>query len=57
MTDPDPVVDLLTRVAAQDRAAFRDLYATTSAKLMGVLVRRAQGPAVGMTLDDSRPLA
>ncbi len=39
MSDPDPVADLLSRVAAQDRAAFRELYATTSAKLMGVLVR------------------
>lgn len=39
MSEPDPVADLLSRVAAQDRAAFRELYATTSAKLMGVLVR------------------
>jgi len=39
MTDPDPVADLLARVAAQDRAAFRALYAETSGKLMGVLVR------------------
>jgi RNA polymerase sigma-70 factor (ECF subfamily) len=37
--DPDPVADLLTRVAVQDRAAFRELYATTSGKLMGVLLR------------------
>lgn len=35
----DPVADLLTRIAAQDRAAFRALYSETSAKLMGVLVR------------------
>lgn len=35
----DPVADLLFRVAAQDRAAFRTLYAQTSAKLMGVLLR------------------
>jgi RNA polymerase sigma-70 factor (ECF subfamily) len=38
MTD-DPVADLLIRVAAQDRAAFRALYSTTSAKLMGVSLR------------------
>jgi len=35
----DPVSDLLTRVAAQDRAAFRELYAAASSKLMGVLLR------------------
>lgn len=35
----DPVADLLSRVAAQDRAAFRLLYSQTSAKLMGVLLR------------------
>ncbi len=39
MSDPDPVADLLLRVAEQDRAAFRALYTATSAKLMGVLVR------------------
>ena len=38
MTD-DPVAELITRVAAQDRAAFRALYGQTSAKLMGVLLR------------------
>jgi len=38
MTD-DPIADLLTRIAAQDRAAFRELYTTASAKLMGVLLR------------------
>jgi RNA polymerase sigma-70 factor (ECF subfamily) len=35
----DPVALLLTRTAAADRAAFRALYTTTSAKLMGVLLR------------------
>ena len=35
----DPVASLLFQVAAQDRAAFRDLYATTSSKLFGVLLR------------------
>jgi RNA polymerase sigma-70 factor, ECF subfamily len=35
----DPVANLLSRVATQDRVAFRDIYATTSAKLMGVLLR------------------
>lgn len=38
MTD-DPVANLLMRVARQDRAAFRALYADTGAKLMGVLMR------------------
>ena len=35
----DPVADLLLLTAAQDRAAFRQLYALSSAKLMGVLLR------------------
>lgn len=35
----DPVDDLLIRCAAQDRAAFGDLYRQTSSKLMGVLLR------------------
>jgi RNA polymerase sigma-70 factor (ECF subfamily) len=35
----DPVADLLSRVAQQDRAAFRALYSQTSSKLMGVLLR------------------
>lgn len=35
----DTIADLLHAVAAQDRAAFRTLYANASAKLMGVLVR------------------
>ena len=35
----DPVADLLIRVAAQDRAAFRSIYQDTSAKLMGVALR------------------
>lgn len=35
----DPVADLISRVAAQDRAAFRALYSMTSSKLMGVLLR------------------
>lgn len=39
MSEPDPVAELLSRVAAQDRAAFRALYTATSSKLMGVLVR------------------
>ncbi|MGL6210945.1 MAG: sigma-70 family RNA polymerase sigma factor [Paracoccaceae bacterium] len=30
---------MLIRIAAQDRAAFRELYATASSKLMGVLLR------------------
>jgi RNA polymerase sigma-70 factor (ECF subfamily) len=38
MTD-DPIADLLTRIAAQDRAAFRDIYSAASSKLMGVLLR------------------
>lgn len=35
----DPVAELIAQVAAQDRAAFRALYARTSAKLMGTLLR------------------
>lgn len=35
----DPVADLISKCAAADRAAFRSLYRTTSAKLMGVLLR------------------
>ena len=33
------LADLLRRVAAKDRAAFADLYAATSAKLLGVILR------------------
>lgn len=39
MTEDDPLAALLARVAAQDRAAFRALYAASSAKLHGVLLR------------------
>lgn len=35
----DPVSDLLTRVARQDRAAFDALYEAAAAKLFGVLLR------------------
>ena len=35
----DPIADLLHQIAAQDRAAFRQLYSLSSAKLMGVLLR------------------
>lgn len=35
----DPIAELLGRVAAQDRAAFRELYAASAAKLMGVCLR------------------
>lgn len=35
----DPIADLLGRIAAQDRAAFRGIYSATSSKLMGVLLR------------------
>ncbi|MES2969939.1 MAG: sigma-70 family RNA polymerase sigma factor [Pseudomonadota bacterium] len=35
----DSVAELLKDVAAQDRAAFRALYAATSSKLLGVLLR------------------
>jgi RNA polymerase sigma-70 factor, ECF subfamily len=38
MTD-DPIAPLLARIAAQDRAAFGDLYRLTASKLMGVLLR------------------
>lgn len=35
----DPVAMMLSQVAVQNRAAFRDLYSATSAKLFGVLLR------------------
>ena len=35
----DPIAILLQKTAAQDRAAFRELYSASSAKLMGVLLR------------------
>ena len=35
----DPVANLLARITTQDRVAFRDIYTTTSSKLMGVLLR------------------
>ncbi len=35
----DPVGQLLFRIAAQDRAAFAEVYSATSSKLMGVLLR------------------
>lgn len=38
MTD-DPVANLISRCAAQDRAAFRSLYASASAKLFGIVLR------------------
>jgi RNA polymerase sigma-70 factor (ECF subfamily) len=38
MTD-DPIAALLIRIAAQDRAAFAEIYAATGSKLMGVLLR------------------
>lgn len=39
VTEDDPLSALMARVAAQDRAAFRALYAASSAKLHGVLLR------------------
>lgn len=35
----DPIADLLHRIAAQDRTAFRQAYALTASKLTGVLLR------------------
>lgn len=35
----DRITDLLFRVAAADRTAFKELYAASSAKLFGVLIR------------------
>ncbi|MDT8855759.1 sigma-70 family RNA polymerase sigma factor [Paracoccaceae bacterium Fryx2] len=37
--DDDPLASLLTRIAVQDRAAFRAFYAAGSAKLFGTLLR------------------
>ena len=39
MTDDDPIAALLARIAAQERAAFADIYSAASSKLMGVLLR------------------
>jgi RNA polymerase sigma-70 factor (ECF subfamily) len=39
MTTDDPIALMLSRVASQDRAAFRDLYSAASAKLFGTLLR------------------
>ncbi|MBL4917318.1 sigma-70 family RNA polymerase sigma factor [Szabonella alba] len=38
MTD-DPIASLLLRIQNKDRAAFREIYPASSAKLMGVLLR------------------
>ena len=35
----DPIADLLLQTAAQDRAAFKQLYSDSASKLMGVLLR------------------
>ena len=35
----DPIADLLQKIAAQDRLAFRQIYSDASSKLMGVLLR------------------
>ncbi len=35
----DPIADLLQKIAAQDRAAFRQIYSDAGSKLMGVLLR------------------
>lgn len=39
MTVPADISGLLRRVAAQDKAAFEQLYAATSAKLLGIVLR------------------
>lgn len=39
VADVDPIAELLARVAAQDRAAFRSIYSATASKLMGVVLR------------------
>ena len=41
----DPVAELLIKVADGDRAAFRQLYSATSAKLYGVVLRMLQSEA------------
>jgi len=38
-TSSQDIADLIARCALRDRAAFRDLYARTSAKLFGVALR------------------
>lgn len=39
MTDADPLVPLLAATAAKDQRAFRQLYASTSSHLYGLLIR------------------
>ncbi len=39
MAAPNEISDLIARTALRDRAAFRDLYQRTSAKLFGVTLR------------------
>jgi RNA polymerase sigma-70 factor (ECF subfamily) len=39
VAEVDPIAELLIRVAAQDRAAFRDIYSASASKLMGVALR------------------
>jgi len=46
----DDLADLLARVARQDKAAFADLYKSTSAKLYGVILRISRRPAVAQEL-------
>ena len=42
MAEPAPLTDLLRATAAEDREAFGRLYAATSAKLFGVVLRIVQ---------------
>jgi RNA polymerase sigma-70 factor (ECF subfamily) len=42
LSEGDPIADLIGRVAAADRAAFRALYQAASAKLFGVALRILQ---------------
>lgn len=46
----DDLADLLARVARQDKAAFSDLYKSTSPKLYGVILRISRRPAVAQEL-------
>lgn len=42
MSDPDPIADLIQKVAVADRAAFRTLYSSASGKLFAIAVRILQ---------------
>ena len=51
MTGSADISGLLRRVAAQDKAAFEQLYAATSAKLLGIVLRLEGSDGPGADLE------